>query len=389
MYNIKLLNKISPVGTALFDKSIYNVGEDVENEDGILLRSADMHSYEMKENLLAIARSGAGVNNIPVGDCAEKGIVVFNTPGANANAVKELAICALLLSCRKISDAIVWAKSIAGEGDAIPKMVEKGKGQFVGPELAGKSLGIIGLGAIGAKLANIARSLGMTVYGYDPFITVDAAWQLKTDIRHALSEEEIYANCDFISMHIPCNDQTRGKFCAETFAKMKDGVRIINLARGELVNDDDMAAALESGKVASYVTDFPNAKTLAMAGAVCIPHLGASTPESEDNCAKMATEQMIDFLENGNIKNSVNFPSVSMERSAGSVRLCVIHRNIPNMISTVSAAMAAKGINIENIISKSKKDFAYTMLDVVGDVSDATLQHLYEVEGIIRVRVIK
>lgn len=389
MYNIKLLNKISPVGTSLFDKANYNVGEDVENEDGILLRSADMHSYEMKENLLAIARSGAGVNNIPVGDCAEKGIVVFNTPGANANAVKELAICALLLSCRKISDAIVWAKSIAGEGDAIPKMVEKGKGQFVGPELAGKSLGIIGLGAIGAKLANIARSLGMTVYGYDPFITVDAAWQLKTDIRHALSEEEIYANCDFISMHIPCNDQTRGKFCAETFAKMKDGVRIINLARGELVNDDDMAAALESGKVASYVTDFPNAKTLAMAGAVCIPHLGASTPESEDNCAKMATEQMIDFLENGNIKNSVNFPSVSMERSAGSVRLCVIHRNIPNMISTVSAAMAAKGINIENIISKSKKDFAYTMLDVVGDVSDATLQHLYEVEGIIRVRVIK
>ncbi|MBR6556792.1 MAG: phosphoglycerate dehydrogenase, partial [Clostridia bacterium] len=351
--------------------------------------SADMHSYEMKENLLAIARSGAGTNNIPVGDCAEKGIVVFNTPGANANAVKELAICALLLSCRKIADSIAWAKSIAGEGDAIPKMVEKGKGQFVGPELAGKSLGIIGLGAIGAKLANIARSLGMTVYGYDPFITVDAAWQLKTDIRHALSEEEIYANCDFISMHIPCNDQTRGKFCAETFAKMKDGVRIINLARGELVNDDDMAAALESGKVASYVTDFPNAKTLAMAGAVCIPHLGASTPESEDNCARMATEQMIDFLENGNIKNSVNFPNVTMERSAGSARLCVIHRNIPNMISTVSAAMAAKGINIENIISKSKKDYAYTMLDVVGDVSDATLQHLYEVEGIIRVRVIK
>ena len=389
MYNIKLLNKISPVGTALFDKSVYNVGEDVENEDGILLRSADMHSYEMKENLLAIARSGAGTNNIPVNDCAEKGIVVFNTPGANANAVKELAICALLLSCRKISDAIVWAKSIAGEGDAIPKMVEKGKGQFVGPELAGKSLGIIGLGAIGAKLANIARSLGMTVYGYDPFITVDAAWQLKTDIRHALSEEEIYTNCDFISMHIPCNDQTRGKFCAETFAKMKDGVRIINLARGELVNDDDMAAALESGKVACYVTDFPNAKTLAMPGAVCIPHLGASTPESEDNCAKMATEQMIEYLENGNIKNSVNFPNVAMERSAGSVRLCVIHRNIPNMISTVYAAMAAKGINIENIISKSKKDFAYTVLDVVGDVSDATLQHLYEVEGIIRVRVIK
>ena len=389
MYNIKLLNKISPVGTSLFDKANYNVGEDVENEDGILLRSADMHSYEMKENLLAIARSGAGTNNIPVGDCAEKGIVVFNTPGANANAVKELAICALLLSCRKIADSIAWAKSIAGEGDAIPKMVEKGKGQFVGPELAGKTLGIIGLGAIGAKLANIARSLGMTVYGYDPFITVDAAWQLKTDIRHALSEEEIYANCDFISMHIPCNDQTRGKFCAETFAKMKDGVRIINLARGELVNDDDMAAALESGKVASYVTDFPNAKTLAMAGAVCIPHLGASTPESEDNCARMATEQMIDFLENGNIKNSVNFPNVTMERSAGSARLCVIHRNIPNMISTVSAAMAAKGINIENIISKSKKDYAYTMLDVVGDVSDATLQHLYEVEGIIRVRVIK
>ncbi|MBR3691930.1 MAG: phosphoglycerate dehydrogenase [Clostridia bacterium] len=389
MYNIKLLNKISPVGTSLFDREKYNVGEDVAEETGILLRSADMHSYAMGENLLAIARSGAGTNNIPVGDCAEKGIVVFNTPGANANAVKELAICALLLSCRKISDAITWAKSIAGEGDAIPKMVEKGKGQFVGPELAGKTLGIIGLGAIGAKLANIARSLGMTVYGYDPFITVDAAWQLKTDIRHALTEDEIYANCDFISMHIPCNDQTRGKFCAETFAKMKDGVRIINLARGELVNDDDMAAALESGKVASYVTDFPNAKTLAMAGAVCIPHLGASTPESEDNCARMATEQMIDFLENGNIKNSVNFPNVSMERSAGAVRLCVIHRNIPNMISTISAAMAAKGINIENIISKSKKDFAYTMLDVVGDVSDATLQHLYEVEGIIRVRSIK
>ena len=387
MYKIKLLNKISKHGTALFDPARYEVGEDVQEENGILLRSADMHEYDMPKSLCAIARSGAGVNNIPVAECAEKGVVVFNTPGANSNGVKELAVCALLLSCRRVAESIVWAKSIAGEED-IPKLVEKGKSQFVGPELLGKTLGIIGLGAVGAKLANIACSLGMTVYGYDPFITVDAAWQLKNAIHHAVSEDEIWANCDFISVHIPCNDQTRGKFCAETFAKMKDGVRIINLARGELVNDDDMLAALQSGKVASYVTDFPNAKTLAMPNTVCIPHLGASTPESEDNCAAMAAEEMIDYLENGNIRNSVNFPNVVMERG-GACRICVIHRNIPNMISTAAAALSKVDINIDNCISKSKKDFAYTVLETDADVTEDTVKPLYAVDGIIRVRIIK
>ena len=388
MYNVKLLNNISPAGTDLLPADLYRVGADVTEEDAILLRSADMHEYPAPAGLLCVARSGAGVNNIPVDAFAEKGIVVFNTPGANANAVKELAVLALLLSCRKVTDSVAWAKTIAGEGDAVPKLVEKGKSQFVGPELMGKTLGIIGLGAIGAKLANVACALGMKVYGYDPFMTVDAAWRLDTAVCHAMSEDEIYQNSDFISIHVPCNAETKGKLCAAAFAKMKDGVRIINLARGELVNDDDMLAALQSGKVASYVTDFPNAKTLAMPNTVCIPHLGASTPESEDNCAAMAARELMDYLENGNITNSVNFPAVTMERG-GACRVCVVHRNIPNMIASISSALAAENINIETFANRSKKDYAYTILDTAEEVTDENVRHLYDVEGIIRVRIIK
>ena len=380
---ILTLNKISKVGLAHFDDS-YKVASEQNDPQAILVRSASMHEFDVGPSLLAIARAGAGVNNIPVDACAEKGIVVFNTPGANANAVKELAIASLLLASRDIVDGINWAKGLTG--DDVPKQVEKGKSQFAGCEIKGKKLGIIGLGAIGVHVANAALSLGMKVYGYDPYLSIKSAWSLSHHVQRA-SMNDIYENCDFISVHVPLTDETKGFINKTSIALMKDGVRILNLSRGGLVNDDDLKEALDSGKVAKYVTDFPDAKTVTFKNAICIPHLGASTEESEDNCAVMAVEQIRDYLENGNIVNSVNFPAVELPRSS-KVRLCLIHRNIPAVLSSVSAVLAGANINISNMINKSKADFAYTLVDCDNDVTDDCLAKLQTIDGIIRIRVL-
>ena len=387
MFRIKTLNKISPAGLSVLDKSRYEVSDAVENEDGILVRSADMHEYAFPEALRAIARAGAGTNNIPIERCSEAGIVVFNTPGANANAVKELAVCALLLASRKITAGSAWLREQAGAGADVEKVVEKGKSQFVGPELMGKTLGVIGLGAIGVQVANIATKLGMTVYGYDPYLSVDAALAMSRLIHRAMDLETIYKNCDYISVHVPQTPETKGMINTDSIHMMKGGVRIINLARGGLVNDDDMLEALESGKVGAYVTDFPNNKILQGKNVVAIPHLGASTPESEENCAVMAAQELKDYLENGNIKNSVNFPSVSMPRAGGS-RICVVHRNIPGILAAITDVTSKAGLNIDNMTNKSRGDYAYTMLDTGGSVGTADAARLLDVSGIIRVRVV-
>ena len=381
--NILTLNKISKLGTSRFSDN-YVVNDTVENPEGILVRSANMHEYEMPESLLAIARAGAGVNNIPVDACAEKGIVVFNTPGANANAVKELALAALLLSCRDIVAGVKWAEGLTG--DDVAKQVEKGKSQFVGPEIMGKKLGVIGLGAIGVNVANAAEALGMKVYGYDPFLSIKSAWSLSHNVQMS-TLNEIYAECDFISIHAPLTPDTKEFINKTSIALMKDGVRILNLARGGLVHNADMAAALEEGKVAKYVTDFPDAEVLAMKNALCIPHLGASTPESEDNCAVMAVDQMKEYLEHGNIINSVNFPTVEMPRT-GKVRLCIFHKNVPAILSGISSQIAQENINISNMINKSKGDFAYTVVDCDNDVSDDNIKDIAAVDGVIRIRAI-
>ncbi|MBO4407044.1 MAG: phosphoglycerate dehydrogenase [Clostridia bacterium] len=389
MYQIKLLNKISKSGLQTFDSSKFSYGEDVASPDGILVRSADMLNAAFGKNLLCIGRAGAGVNNIPVDRCSEEGIVVFNTPGANANAVKEMAVCALLLASRKVVDAVNWVSSVADQGDEIPKLVEKNKSKFAGPELKGKTLGVIGLGAVGAQLANTAVSLGMDVYGYDPFLTVDAAWRLSRSVRHAKSEKELYEKCDYISVHIPYNKDTKGQFNASVFAEMKDGVRIINLARGELFNNADLVAALESGKIACYVTDFPNSDVIKAPNTVCIPHLAASTPESEENCAVMAVKEISDYIDRGIIKNSVNFPDMDPVVGEGSA-LLVLHRNIPNMIANVTQAFSSLGINIESLTNKSKKDYAATVAQIVdGEIPESVCERLSGIEGIIRVRVLK
>ena len=388
MYQIKLLNKISKSGLATFDSSKFSYGEDVASPDGILVRSADMQEAVFDKNLLCIGRAGAGVNNIPVDRCSEEGIVVFNTPGANANAVKEMAVCALLLASRKVVDSINWVNSVADQGDEIPKLVEKNKSKFAGPEIKGKTLGVIGLGAIGAQLANTAVSLGMDVYGYDPFLTVDAAWRLSRSVRHATSEKELYEKCDYISVHIPYNKDTKGQFNASVFAEMKDGVRILNLARGELFNNADLVAALESGKIACYVTDFPNADVLKAPNTVCIPHLSASTPESEENCAVMAVKEVSDYIEYGIIKNSVNFPDMDPTFAGGSA-LLVLHKNIPNMIANVTQAFSSLGINIESLTNKSKKDYAATVAQIIGEIPESVCERLSGIEGIIRVRILK
>lgn len=385
MYQIKLLNKISKSGLATFDGAKFEYAEGIENPDGILVRSADMQEMQFDENLLCIGRAGAGVNNIPVDRCSEQGIVVFNTPGANANAVKELAVCALLLGSRKVVDAVNWVTSIAGEGDNISKLVEKNKSRFQGPELKGKTLGVIGLGAIGAQLANTAIALGMEVYGYDPFLTVDAAWRLSRSVHHATDEKTLYENCDYISVHIPYNKDTKGKYNAAVFAQMKPGVRIINLARGELFNTPDLVAALESGRIASYVTDFPNADIIKAPNTVCIPHLAASTPESEENCAVMAVKEISDYMEKLTIRNSVNFPDMELPHAGGSVML-VIHKNIPNTISAISGVYSSLGINIENMINRSKKDYACTMVHVDGEIPASVVEKIGELDGVVRVR---
>ena len=386
MFKIKTLNKISQKGLKRLSPESYIYADDIENPDAVLVRSASMHDAVMGDNLLAIARAGAGVNNIPVEICGEKGIVVFNTPGANANAVKELVLAGLFLSSRKIVAGIEWARTLKG-GDDVKKAVEKGKGAFAGPEISGKKLGVIGLGAIGANVANCAVALGMEVYGYDPFMSVDTAWHLSSSIKHALDIKEIFAECDYITLHVPLNDSTRNTVCTDTLAIMKDGVRILNFARGELVNSADIISALESGKVASYVTDFPSDELLGVDGIIAIPHLGASTPESEDNCARMAVRQLKDYLENGNIVNSVNLPSVSALRSSA-CRICLIHRNIPNMLTQISGIVSAENVNIDNMLNKSRGELAYTMIDVPA-AGDSVIEKLTGIDGMIKVRVIK
>ena len=386
MYKIKTYNKISKTGLEVFDDK-YTVGDEVENADGAIVRSASLHETEFPSTLKAIARAGAGTNNIPIDRCSEQGIVVFNTPGANANAVKELVIAGMLISSRRVIPAIEWAKTLKGEGEAVGKLVEKGKGAFAGPELKGKTLGISGLGAIGVLVANAANHLGMKVYGYDPYLSINSAWNLTHNAVHIYDINEIYKKCDYISVHVPLTDSTKNMIDAAAIANMKDGVRILNFARAGLVKTDDMIAALADGKVASYVTDFPTDEMLDVDGVIAIPHLGASTPESEDNCADMAAKQLVDYIENGNITNSVNMPEISMPRS-GNHRVCVIHKNIPNMLTAITGIVAENNVNIENMLNKSRGDYAYTMIDVNVDDVDTVEQKISAVDGVIRVRVI-
>lgn len=388
MYKIKTLNNIAAIGLDNFDASKYTVG-DYDDADAILVRSAKMHDYKFNPELLCIARAGSGTNNIPCDACGNQGIVVFNTPGANSGGVKELVLCALLLASRDIIGGVEWVKSIADKGDEVPALVEKGKSQFVGPEIKNKTLGVIGLGAVGAKIANDACALGMKVYGYDPYLSVDAAWHLSAGVIHAKDLDTIYQNSDYITLHVPYMPATHHTINADALAKMKDGVRVINLARAELVDDDAILAAIESGKVARYVTDFPNAKTAGANGIVAIPHLGASTPESEDNCAVMAVKETIEYLEYGNITNSVNMPAASMPYT-GDPRICIIHKNIPEMIAKITSAISSFGLNIENMVNAGKKnsDIAYTMIDVP-TLADGLEDAFNMIDGVIRVRIIK
>lgn len=387
MYHIHSLNKISPKGMALWTKD-YQTVDDLEQADAVLVRSANMHEMHLPEGLLAVARAGAGVNNIPLTTCAEKGVVVFNTPGANANSVMEMTLCGMLLACRDVVGGINWVQSIKGSSD-VARLVEKGKSQFAGHEIRGKSLGVIGLGAVGGPLANAARGLGMKVYGCDPFISIDAAWHLDSHIVRVNNREELYAQCDILSLHTPLLDDTRKMINAEAISKMKDGVIILNFARDLLVDDEAMAAALASGKVARYVTDFPNEKTANMPGCIAIPHLGASTEESEDNCAQMAVTELMDYLENGNIKNSVNYPNCDMGQCRAASRVTLLHRNIPNSLGQFTAAIAGENINIDGLMNKSRGEFAYTMLDLDHSPSEAVMKQLSGMEGVLRVRLVK
>jgi len=389
MYNILTLNKIAQCGLAKLPAEKYTITDDASaNADGIILRSFAMHDMELPESLLAVARAGAGTNNIPIDKCSEKGIVVFNTPGANANAVKELTLAALLISSRDIVGGIGWAKTLAGNGAEVGKMVEKGKTQFVGPEIEGKTLGVIGLGAIGVMVANAAHHLGMEVIGYDPFLSVDAAWSLSRTVKKATELKDIFANCDYITLHIPLNNDTRGVIGAEAFAVMKKGMRILNFSRGELVDAATLKTAIADGTVAKYVVDFPSEETLALDNVIAIPHLGASTPESEDNCAVMAAKELADYLENGNIRNSVNLPECVMERES-ICRVSIIHKNIPNMLTRFSAILAECGINIPHMLNKSKKEFAYTIMDADSDVSCEMIEKIKAMDGVLKVRIIK
>ncbi|MDE5984425.1 MAG: phosphoglycerate dehydrogenase [Eubacterium sp.] len=386
MFNIKTLNKISDVGLSKFDADKYICANEIDNPDAIMVRSASMHDMEMPESLLAIARAGAGVNNIPVADCAQQGIVVFNTPGANANAVKELVICGLLLSSRKITKAIEWCKTIKDEGDNVGKAVEKGKSAFAGPEIKGKTLGVIGLGAIGRLVAEAAVDLGMNVIGYDPFLPADA--QLKPGITLNNNLDEIFPVADYLTLHVPLTPETKGLICADTIATMKDTVRIMNFARGDLAVSGDIVDALEDGKMAAYVTDFPSADLIGVDGVIAMPHLGASTPESEENCASMGALELIDFLENGNIKNSVNMPAVSVART-GVARITVIHKNQPNMIATITDTISKDGINISAFEDKNRGEWAYSIIDTDSDFAQKVVDDITAIDGVIRVRVIR
>jgi D-3-phosphoglycerate dehydrogenase len=387
MYNILTLNKIAACGTDLFDKTKYNVGTDVENPKAVMVRSASMHEFALGGQLRAIARAGAGTNNIPVDKCSEKGIVVFNTPGANANGVKELVIAGLLASSRPIHAARLWAKTLKGKGDEVPGLVEKGKAQFVGCEIKGKKLGVIGLGAIGAMVANAADALGMEVYGCDPFLSVDGALNLSRKLNYVKTPREIFENCDYISLHAPSTKDTKHMINAEAIAVMKKNVRILNFARADLVDDEAVVAALAAGGMACYVTDFPTDALIDVEGVIAIPHLGASTPESEDNCAVMAAEQLIDYLENGNITNSVNLPNLTMQMT-GDAKICVVHKNVDGVITQITKVMADAKANIENMESKSKKDYAYTVLDVTGYESGLAAK-VEAIDTVVGVRTVK
>ncbi len=387
MYQIRYLNPISQKGTELWT-SAYETAQHADAADAILVRSANMHGLSFPDRLLAVARAGAGVNNIPLEQCSEQGIVVFNTPGANANGVVELALCGMLLGSRDVVDGINWVQSIKDSKD-IAKQVEKGKSKFAGCEIRGKTLGVIGLGAIGGPLANAARKLGMQVYGCDPFISIDAAWHLDSNIIRVKTREEIYAQCDYISLHVPLLDDTRGMINGEAISKMKDGVVILNFARDLLVDDDALKAALETHKVKKYITDFPNDKTANMQGVVAIPHLGASTEESEDNCARMAVQQVMNYIENGNIINSVNYPNCDMGICTKASRITILHKNIPNTLSRFTTVMASENINISDLLNRSRGEYAYTMLDLDGVPSQAALDALKGIDGVIRVRVIR
>lgn len=386
MYDILTLNKIAKCGTDAFDKAKYTVADAVENPDAIMVRSAAMHDMQFGNKLLAIARAGAGVNNIPVDRCAEEGIVVFNTPGANANAVKELVIAGLLLSSRKVTDAIDWVSTLKGQED-IGKKVEKGKSNFAGPEISGKTLGVIGLGAIGVLVANAAMSLGMKVIGYDPFLSVKAALSLKPGVKTVTDVNDLYAASDYITIHVPYNADTKGTIGEKSIAVMKDGVRILNFARGELADTAAVLAAVESGKIACYITDFPSDELIGVKNVICVPHLGASTPESEDNCAVMAASELTDYIENGNIRNSVNFPNAEM--NAAGTKICVLHKNVPAVISEITTILGKASINIDNMINASKKDYAYTLIDAAGNISEDIAAKLSAAENVIKVRVIK
>ena len=387
MVKYNCLNPIAAVGLNIFDENYTKVDE-IKEADAVLVRSAAMHELDLPENLKAIARAGAGVNNIPLDKCAQKGIVVFNTPGANANGVKELVIAGMILASRDVVGGINWVKSVANE-ENVDKLVEKGKAKFAGKEIEGKKLGVIGLGAIGVLVANAAKRLGMEVYGCDPYIYVEHAWNLSRDIIYVKTREEIFRECDFITVHVPLLDDTKKMINNETIAMMKDGVIILNFARDLLVDDDAMGAALASGKVAKYVTDFPNAKTASMEGVIAIPHLGASTEESEDNCAKMAVKQVKDFMENGNITNSVNYPALDAGVWQSAARVTICHTNKPNMLAQFTKVFSAKNVNIENMANKSKGDYAYTVLDVCIKVADNDIKELETIDGVLKVRVIQ
>ena len=387
MRNIYCFNAISKYGTDRLTAD-YALTDDLARAEGVLVRSAALHETEFGDSLLAIARAGAGVNNIPLDRCANEGIVVFNTPGANANGVKELVIAGLLLAARDVVGGIEWCKENKEDAN-IAKTVEKAKKAFAGYEIKGKKLGVIGLGAIGAEVANTAAALGMEVYGYDPYISINAAWALSRDVKHITSVDTIYQECDYITVHVPLLDSTRGMINGQTIGQMKDGVVVLNFARDLLVDDDAMAAALETGKVRRYVTDFPNPKSVAMKNVIAIPHLGASSEESEDNCAKMAVEELMDYLENGNIRNSVNYPNCDMGVCHAASRVAVLHLNVPNMIGQITGILASGNVNISDMTNKSRDKYAYTLLDLENPAEEDMVEKLKAIKGVLRVRVIK
>lgn len=388
MYRIQTLNKISAAGLELFPRDEYEIASEIGHPDAVLVRSQKMHDMEIPQTVKAIARAGAGVNNIPVDLCSERGIVVFNTPGANANSVKELVLTGLFLSSRRVTEGISWARSLTGKGVEVPVLIEKNKSQFTGPEIKGKKLGVIGLGAIGVMVANDAQALGMEVIGYDPFISVEAAWGLSRSVRRALSLDSLVAEVDYLTVHTPLTEKTKGMINRDRLALMKKGVRLLNFARGGLVNNEDLIAAMSDGVVAAYVTDFPDDDLVGIEKVIPIPHLGASTPEAEENCAHMAVTQLRNYLEHGNIRNSVNYPACEMP-STGQNRIVVANRNVPNMVGQITTVLAAHKANISDMLNKSRQNLAYNIIDIDGEVAEPALDEIRAIEGVIMTRLIR